>query len=114
MTGGTLTLRTRMEGRFIVDDTNAVARLRQQVRFSRPIKAGSQIALVGYDELFIHLNGSNRYKRGIDHNRAFVGITDTFSPTFRLEAGYLNQYMPGHGGLDRMNHILSVLTAVSF
>ena len=114
MTGGTLTLRTRMEGRFIVDDTNGVARLRQQVRFSHPIKAGSRISIVGYDELFIHLNGSNRYKQGIDHNRAFAGIMDTLSPTFRLEIGYLNQYIPGHGALDKMNHVLSVTTAVSF
>lgn len=112
--GGTLTLRTRLEERFIVVDNDPVTRLRQQVRFSYPIAQGSRIAVVGYDEVFVNLEGSTRYKRGLDHNRAFAGISDTLSKRYRVEVGYLNQFIPGHGGLDRMNHVLSGALAVSF
>ena len=71
--------------------------------------------MVGYDELFVNLNDSNRYKRGVDHNRAFAGHSEhAVEPHFRVEVGYLNQFIPGHGKLDRMNHVLSVSTQLSF
>lgn len=112
--GGTLTLRTRVESRVVMDDTNAVGRAREQVRFSRPFTKGNRLSWVGYDELFVNLNESNRYKRGIDHNRVFGGISATLTPHLRFEAGYLNQFIPGHASPDRMNHVLSMSTQLSF
>ena len=36
-------------------------------------------------------------------------------PSGRVEAGYLNQFLPGHrGAADRMNHVLSTVLAISF
>ena len=113
-TAGTLTLRTRLEFRFVEGNNRMVTRLRQQVRFSHPFRQGSRLALVGYDEIFFHLNDSDRNVRGVDQNRAFAGISDTVNSTVRFEVGYLNQYAPGHGATARMNHVLSGALAISF
>ena len=51
---------------------------------------------------------------GIDNNRAFAGINATVSPHVRVEAGYLNQFIPGHGKVDRRYHVLSMSTQLSF
>jgi hypothetical protein len=53
MTGGTLTVRSRLEERFSDGNDRAAFRLREQVRFSHPVKRGSRIAVAGYDELFL-------------------------------------------------------------
>ena len=112
--GGTLTLRTRVESRVVVDDTNAVVRAREQVRYSRPFTKGNPVSWVGYEELFVNLNDSNRYSNGVDNNRVFAGIQATVNSHFRVEAGYLNQFIPGHGKTDRMYHVLSMSTQLSF
>ena len=112
--GGTLTLRTRFEERVIVDDTGPIARLRQQARFSHAVTPGSKLSWVVYDELFVHLNSTNRYRSGIDHNRAYAGLSGALSPALRVDLGYLNQFIPGHNIPDRMNHILSGTFVVGF
>ena len=112
--GGTVALRTRLEERVIVDDSSPVARLRQQVRYSRPISSGSKLAWVAYEELFVNLNGSNRYRRGVDHNRVYAGLSGALSSGLRVDFGYLNQFIPGRAAPDRMNHILSGTLVVSF
>jgi len=93
----TLTSRTRLEQRFIEGNSGVLVRFRQQVRVTRPL-SGTRMSLTIYDEFFIHLNSTRRASRGIDQNRIFGGIGVAFSPTARLEAGYLNQFSPGHGG----------------
>ena len=107
--GGTsLSYRARLEARFIEGNNAAAARLRNQIRASRPIRAGSRLSLVASDELFLHLNDTARNARGIDQNRAFAGLALAVGRAGRVEAGYLNQFSPGHrGAADRMNHILS-------
>ena len=114
--GGTsLSYRARLEARFIEDNNAPAARLRNQVRVSRPIRDGSRVSLVASDELFLHLNSTTRYARGIDQNRAFAGVAIGVGSGGRIEAGYLNQFSPGHrGAADRMNHILSTALNWSF
>ena len=113
--GGTLTLRSRMESRFIDGNSGALGRFRQQVRFSHAVRQGSRAALVAYDELSIHVNNTTRSPRGVDQNRAFGGVSLTATRSTRVEAGYMNQFFPGHRGApDRMNHILSGTLVVSF
>jgi hypothetical protein len=91
------------------------ARLRSQFRYTRPLKTGSRFSLVGYDELFVYLNSTTATRRGVDHNRVFVGIGETLSRTYRYEVGYLNQYVLGHDIVaPRMNHVLSGSFAISF
>ena len=106
--GGTLSFRSRFEDRWILDDANHIWRFRQQIRFSCPLGEGSRWSIAGYGEIFVNLNSSNRYAKGVDNVRGFGGLGFRFSPSARMEAGYLNQFIPGPGIVpDRMNHILS-------
>ena len=112
--GGTLSMRVRFEDRMIESNSGMVWRLRPQARFSHPIRPGSRVALVGSDELSLHLNTTTRYPRGIDQNRGFAGVSTTWSPHLRTEVGYLNQFLPGHGAASRMNHIVSTTVSATF
>lgn len=109
LAGGSLSFRTRFEDRWILDDTGHVFRFRQQVRYSHPLGGGNRWYLVGHAEIFVHLNSTNRYAKGVEQTRGFGGAGFRFSPTARFEAGYLNQFTPGRNGApDRMNHVLSM------
>lgn len=114
MAGGSLALRTRVEARFIEGNSGPLARLRQQVRVVRPLTRGSRLSIVGSDELLVHLNTTSRNARGVDQNRLFVGIAHALTRALRVEVGYLNQFIPGHGGPNRMNHVLSGALSASF
>lgn len=112
---GSFSSRTRLESRHIETNDGALGRLRQQVRFSRPIHKGGRLAIVGGDEIMFHLNDTSRIAKGLEQNRVFAGISHALSPTTRLEAGYLNQYFPGHrGNSSRMNHVLATTVGLSF
>jgi hypothetical protein len=112
---GTFSFRTRIENRSIETNDGPIGRFRQQVRFSRPFHKGGRLAMVGGEEILIHLNDTSRLATGIEQNRAFAGISQAISPTTRLEIGYLNQYYPGHrGASSRMNHVLATSLGMSF
>ena len=113
--GGTLSLRTRMEVRFVESNSGAAGRFRQQARFTHPFRKGSRFSWGGYDELFVYTNGTTLAARGVDSNRIYAGLAMAMPHSTRLEAGYLNQFSPGHrGARDRMYHILSSTLTVSF
>lgn len=111
--GGTLATRSRVEQRFIEGNSGVLGRFRQQVRFSKALHQGGKISYIGYDELFVHLNNTTRSPRGVDQNRIFGGLGFALSPKIRVEAGYLNQFSPGHGKAAKMNHVLSTSLAIS-
>jgi hypothetical protein len=112
--GGTLALRTRLEARLIEGNSGTQGRLRQQARFSHPI-GRSRVSFVVYDELFLHLNNTSRHARGVEQNRAYGGVSIAASGSTRIEAGYVNQFYPGHRGApDRLYHVLSSALIVSF
>jgi len=113
--GGTLSLRTRMEVRFVESNSGPAGRFRQQVRFTRVFRKGSRMSWSAYDELLVHTNGTMRAARGVDSNRAYGGVAIAMPHATRVELGYINQFSPGHrGSPDRMYHILSSALAVSF
>ena len=115
LAGGIVAYRARMEARFIEGNSDTVGRLRQQARYTRPISRGSRFAWSAYDELLLHLNETTRSVAGVDQNRIYGGVQVTMPPRVRAEAGYLNQFYPGHRGVaDRMNHILSAVLTVNF
>ena len=112
--GGNFTLRERLEQRYIEHNDGTAWRLRQQFRYSHPLKG--PISLVGYDELFVHLAKTRATPQGVEQNRIFGGISDTINKAWKFEVGYLNQYAPSHGGgaAPRMNHVLSGNLAIAF
>jgi len=112
---GTLaSLRTRLEQRSIEGNSGLSWRVRQQLRVSRPVQRGSRVFLVGWDEVFFHLNTTDRYTKGLDQNRFFAGLGRSLSGAVRFEVGYANQYSRSRSGPNRMNHVLSAVLGAAF
>jgi uncharacterized protein DUF2490 len=112
--GGSLALRTRLEQRWAEGNNALVWRIRQQIRYTRPIAPNSRYSLIGWEEIFFHFNETVRYVRGFEQNRVFGGVSRTLTDRVRIEIGYLNQFSRSVIGPDRLNHILSVGTVVAF
>ena len=111
--GGTFTSRSRLEQRDLEGNDRTSWRLRQQLRFSRPLRPRSQWAIVVWDEVAAHLSQTRRTARGFDQNRAFVGIAATLNPKARVEFGYQNQFVYSKTGAHRLNHVLSGVLALT-
>jgi hypothetical protein len=103
--------RSRFEQRFVETGDDVGLRWRQLARAQYVLQQCPQWSLVGWDEAFFHLNDTDWGARsGFDQNRAFLGVGYKPHPDapIRTEIGYLNQYLHRRGGVDGVNHILSV------
>jgi hypothetical protein len=108
--GGSLSGRTRLEQRFrdeVASDTGH--RLRQFVRWAKPIN--EKWSMVVWDELFVGLNDSDWGQRsGFDQNRLYVGPAYHLNKKWRVELGYMNNFIniPGEDRPSQVNHNLSL------
>lgn len=103
--------RSRFEQRWFETDDNVALRWRQLFRVQRVLSSCPEWSLIGWDEVFFNLNDTDRgIDAGFDQNRAFVGVGYRRCPhaPVRTEVGYLNQLVNSQGGVDSMNHILSI------
>ena len=107
---GELSSRTRLEQRWRSDGDDMGWRLREMLRYEKPLKPGSDAlnALV-YAEGFIALNDTDWGVRGgFDQLRSFIGAEVGLPGASTLEVGYLNQVINERGGDTRVNHVASV------
>jgi hypothetical protein len=101
--------RSRLEQRFVETGNDTGLRFRQLLRAEHDLAAYPNLSLVGWDELFFHLNDTDwGAASGFDQNRAFAGVGFSMDSRWRMEVGYLNQVIEIAGGPDRNNHILSL------
>lgn len=112
LAGISLGLRTRVEQRFLEDDSRMAVRLRQAARLTRPLAASSTLSLVIADEVMAHVGTTSRVRRGFDQHRVFVGVRRTITPRTAVEVGYVNQYLRTLAS-SRMSHVLSVAVAIA-
>jgi hypothetical protein len=100
-------LRTRLEQRLIEHTAGQVGnRVRQMVRLSHPL-GHTKAYVVGYNELFVNLNGVHNGPRGgYEQNRMFVGLGYAFNKHVALEGGYLLNHVRHPGRHDHLNHVL--------
>ncbi len=103
--------RSRFEQRWVQRGDDVGLRWRQFARAQYVLPQRPRWSLVTWDEVFFHLNDTDwGAQSGLDQNRAFVGVG--FEPWkcagHRVEMGYLNQFIERRGGIDGMNHILSL------
>lgn len=111
---GAFTSRTRFEQRWQTNGNETGGRFRHMFRLSWPIPVYPAVSLVGWDEVFIHLNDTNwGARQGFDQNRGFAGIGYRVLPPVLVEIGYMNQYI-NKSTLDNMNHILSLNLFLDF
>ncbi|WP_176595803.1 DUF2490 domain-containing protein [Sphingobium sp. 15-1] len=108
--GGELSSRTRLEQRWRSDGKDMGWRLREMLRYEKPLKPGSHAvnALI-YGEGFVALNDTDwGAKGGFDQLRSFVGAELGLGGASTAEIGYLNQWINQRGGNARVNHVASV------
>lgn len=108
--GGELSSRTRLEQRWRSDGADMGWRLREMIRYEKPLREQSDAvnALV-WAEGFAALNDTDWGARaGFDQLRSFAGVELGLPGASTLEVGYLNQVINQRGGDARVNHIASV------
>lgn len=106
-----VTHRSRFEQRWFETGDEVGLRWRQMLRVQRALAGSPRWSLIAWDEIFFNLNDTDwRARTGLDQNRAFfgVGFRRSSQAPVRTEVGYLNQFVNDQGGIDGMNHILSV------
>lgn len=98
------------------NDGDVRFRPRQMIRFVHPLAKEPQLSLVVWDEFFVRLNTTRSGgEAGFDQNRAFGGVGWTFSPDFRTELGYMNQYIDdAHHVHTTMHHLIMGSVFISF
>ncbi|HUD95126.1 DUF2490 domain-containing protein [Sphingobium sp.] len=108
--GGELSSRTRLEQRWRSDGDDMGWRLREMLRYEKPLKANSDaINALVYAEGFAALNDTDWGARsGFDQLRSFVGAELGLPGASTLEVGYLNQLINQRAGNTRVNHVASV------
>lgn len=107
---GDLSSRTRLEQRWRNDGNDMGWRLREMIRYEKPLKPDSDAvnALISA-EAFIALNDTDWGARGgFDQLRTFVGAEVGLPGKSTAEIGYLNQVIDQTRGRTRMNHVASL------
>ncbi len=108
--GGELSSRTRLEQRWRSNGDDMGWRLREMLRYEKPLRANSDaINALVYAEGFAALNNTDWGARsGFDQLRSFVGAEIGLPGASTLEVGYLNQLVNQRAGNQRINHVASV------
>jgi hypothetical protein len=113
--GGIVQSRTRLEQRSIEGNDRLSWRARTFARLQKPVASPANLAVVVWDEIFVHLNDTRQTAQGIDQNRFFGGVGLTVAPRARLEAGYLNQAIRGgRAPVNRQNHVVLGFVNVTY
>lgn len=103
--------RSRLEQRFLETGSDTGWRFRQLMALRRPFEMAPRLSFVAWDEVFLNINDTDwGADSGFDQNRVFVGLGFKLRPAspFRIETGYLNQYVNRSIGNDISNHLVSV------
>lgn len=108
--GGELSSRTRLEQRWRSNGDDMGWRLREMLRYEKPLKANSQaINALVYAEGFFALNNTDwGAQAGFDQVRSFAGAEIALMGKSTMEIGYLNQLVNQSGSNTRVNHVASI------
>lgn len=108
---GKLDFRSRLEERFVETGSDTGWRFRQLVALRRPFQIDPRFSFVVWDEVFLNFNDTDWGARdGFDQNRAFLGFgwKPNADSTWRIETGYLHQYVNRSARDDLSNHLFSI------
>lgn len=108
--GGELSSRTRLEQRWRSNGDDMGWRLREMLRYEKPLKPGSDaVNALLYSEVFVALNDTDWGARsGFDQLRTFAGAEIGLPGASTIEVGYLNQVIDQTGGRTRVNHVAAL------
>jgi len=114
--GFTLQSRTRLEERFIEDQSDEGWRLRQFFKSTVPVVEDKTTFVSIWDEMFWDLGDTDWGQRaGFRQNRAFLGLGQFLDEkkSVSIEVGYLNQWID-RTDEDRLNHVLLIAFFMTF
>ena len=114
--GFTFQSRTRLEERFVADQSDEGWRLRQFFKSTIPVVEDKTTFVSVWDEMFWDLSDTDWGQRtGFRQNRAFLGLGQFLDEqkSMSIEVGYLNQWID-RTDEDRLNHILLICFFVNF
>lgn len=108
--GGELSSRTRLEQRWRSDGRDTGWRLREMLRYEKPMRPGSDaVNLLLSAEGFVALNDTDWGARGgFDQLRTFLGAELGLKGDSTVEIGYLNQVIDQTGDRTRIGHVASI------
>ncbi len=115
--GGVILInRSRFEQRFLNGEDDVAFRLRHMIRALYPFTEDKTWAVVFSDEVFFNLNSvGTSLPAGFDQNRAFLGVNHRLDEHWRVEFGYLNNWIPRPGDQqDKLNHALLIALFYNF
>lgn len=111
---GSLSSRTRLEHRRVEGRAGTGVRVRQQLRWTKPLAPKGPGAVVS-SEVFVALNSTDFGARaGFDQVRNFVGLNVPIAKGLTVEGGYMNRYIRRSGIPDRIDHIVPITVALRF
>jgi len=109
LAGGTLSSRTRLEHRRLSTGRDTGWRLREFVRWVRPLGSPKRARALLSVEPFVAFNDTDWGARGgFDQVRTFAGVEVPVGGRSTVEVGYLNQLVDAPGRVTRMNHVASL------
>lgn len=111
LAGGQLSTRTRLEQRWRSSGSGTGWRLRQQVRFVRPL-AGPVSGVLSGEAMAELADTRWGARKGFEQSRLFVGVAIPLGAGVTVEPGYLNQVQNRPRGQTAVNH--AVVTSVYF
>ncbi|MEE7455488.1 hypothetical protein MPAR168_16795 [Methylorubrum populi] len=114
ISGVKVSSRTRFEQRWQSAGRDVGFRLRENLRFARPLTPEKDsVSAVGWVEAFVALNDTDWGARaGFDRVRTFVGLEWPIGGTSTVEVGYLNQTARTAASGTEVDHILSLNLSV--
>jgi len=107
-----VSLKSRVEERFVTGQAAMLLRARQQVKVTWPLAMRRGVQGVTSNELLVQTRTATPASWGFDSNRMFVGIARALTPRQAVEIGYLNVYSHGASG-NRTSHVMSVTLLVA-
>lgn len=109
-----ITARTRMEERMVVDAEDLSLRFRQQLRAQLPLGDKGDPRLVIWSEAFYNLNDADWGPRaGFDRWRNLIGVDVPIAKGLMVEPAYLDQivFRPGQ---TRHDHVINMMVSYHF
>jgi len=107
--GGALSSRSRIEHRRLSNGDDTGWRLREMLRYVRPLGRPERVRALLSAEGFVALNDTDWGAHGgFDQLRSFVGAEVPIGGKSTVEIGYLNQAINDPGRRIRMNHVASL------
>ncbi len=102
----TLSMRLRLEQRSVSTGDDLGLSLRYRLRLTRPLSETSRYVLILALEPFLDLRDTDwRGESGLNQNRFYAGVGTRIAERWRIETGYMNQYIAIDNREDLSNHL---------